>query len=477
MTAWLARAARRQPDALALVQGTNRLAYAELAGLASRRAALLAGMGLRTGDRIMLEVPVTLESAVWLHALLWLGATVVPLGPSLPPGHLEALLQRLMPRAVITSKSTTGALASSHACRDLIFIDAARPLDPVTTPLAPAASDPARVATIVLTSGSSAEPKAVPLTLANHAASSAAVAGRLGAGPGDRWLLCMPLQHIGGLAILFRSVMTGAGAVLMARFDAARFIRQAADEHITLASMVPSMLDAIIRLGDPPPSGLRGIFIGGAPARPALLESARNAGWPILPTWGMTEACSQLATPSPSMAAGMDFTAGPPALPPLAGVEVRTASSGALQVRGPMLFSGYVDDAGSGPDAEGWFTTSDRGIVDREGAVRVLGRIDNVIISGGINVDLDAVARRLRECPLIEDAAAVGIDDPRWGQRVAAAVVPTGQPESRLSDALEAWSREHLPPAERPARWRVVDCIPGSSAGKPLAPAVRALFE
>ena len=492
MTTWLEAAAERRPDALALVQGADRLDYAGLAGQASRRAAMLAGMGLRGGDRVMLESPVTLESAVWLHALVWLGAAVVPIAPSLSSIAAENLLRRLKPRALITYEPTayseTDGLPGEN--EHLIVVDAAQPADLDLAPLAPAAHDPARIATIILTSGSSATPKAVPLTLANHAASAAAIAERIGSAMGsaigsaigstigDRWLLCLPLEHIGGLAVLLRSVMQGHAVALMRRFDPAGVIEQIDAHGITLASLVPSMLDGILKLGKSPPSdNLRAVFVGGAPAAPALMERARDAGWPVLPTWGMTEACSQLATPAPATAAGINFFGKPSvALPPLPGVQVRTAPSGALQVRGPMLFSGYLDDGESGPDAEGWFSTGDRGIVDSDGAVRVLGRIDNVIISGGINVHLDAVAQRLAECPLIQDAALVGIDDPRWGQRVAAAVVAADS-EIGLTEALETWSREHLSPAERPARWRVTDCIPRSSAGKPLAPAVRALFE
>ena len=480
MTIWLQAAAERRPNALALVQGPDRLDYAGLAGQASRRAAMLAGMGLRGGDRVMLESPVTLESAVWLHALVWLGATVVPIAPSLSSIDAENLLLRLKPRALITSGPTayseTDGLPGEND--NLIVVDAAQPVDLGLAPLAPAAHDPSRIATIILTSGSSATPKAVPLTLANHAASVEAIVERLGGASEDRWLLCLPLEHIGGLAVLLRSVMQGHAVALMRRFDPAGVIEQIDAHGITLASLVPSMLDGILKLGKSPPSdNLRAVFVGGAPAAPALMERARDAGWPVLPTWGMTEACSQLATPAPATAAGMNFSGKPSvALPPLPGVQVRTAPSGALQVRGPMLFSGYLDDGESGPDAEGWFSTGDRGIVDSDGAVRVLGRIDNVIISGGINVHLDAVARRLAECPLIQDAAMVGIDDPRWGQRVAAAVVAADS-EIGLIEALETWSREHLSPAERPARWRVTDCIPRSSAGKPLAPAVKALFE
>lgn len=455
------------------------MSYEQLAVHAASRAAMLADLGIRSGDRVMLEVPVTLDSAVWLHALLWLGAATIPVGPGRPRVDTERLLARLNPRAFICAGSKRNAETAARSRRrdDLIVIDSAQSIEPRGTAFAPARCDPGKVATIILTSGSSSTPKAVPLSLANHAASVRAVTDRIGSYPDDRWLLCLPLEHIGGMAILFRSVMTGASVAFMPRFDAAGLLRQISDQRITLTSLVPGMLDAVMKLERRrPSSNLRAAFVGGAPAAPSLLGRARDNGWPVLPTWGMSEAGSQLATPSPETAAGMDFSAEAPALPPVEGVEVRVARSGAMQVRGPMIFSGYLDDSASGPDENGWFTTSDLGRIGADGRVRIFGRIDNVIISGGINVDLDAVAQRLCECPLIDDAAAVGIASPRWGQRVVAAVV-VPKPGNRLADALDAWARDHLQPAERPALWRVVDGIPRSSAGKPMAPSVRALFE
>lgn len=483
MTVWLERLARHHPGVTALVQGSTTLDYAALAGRASRHAAMLESLGVRAGDRVVLEAPVTLQSAVWLHALLWLGAAVVPVAPSRPPDANAVLFERLRPRAIIIANSSADSKSSRPppGSDDCIIIDAEAAIEADVAPAAPAAPDPARVATVMLTSGSSSAPKAVPLTLGNHAASTAAIAERIGAGRADRWLLCLPLEHIGGLAILIRSVILGSAVVMMRRFDAREFMDQIHERRVTLTSLVPSMLDSVLQQGnEPPAASLRAALIGGASTNPSLLESARDCGWPVMPTWGMTEACSQLATPAPEHAAGMDFAAGPsPALPPLPGVEVRIGPSAALQVRGPMLFGGYLDEGTPGPDGCGWFTTGDQGIVEPDGAVRIIGRIDSIIISGGINVHLDAVTQRLLDCPLIRDAALVGIEDSRWGQRVAAAVV-AGGPETGpqpVTEALAAWSRRHLSPAERPARWRIVDHIPRSSAGKPLTPALRALFE
>jgi O-succinylbenzoic acid--CoA ligase len=193
-----------------------------------------------------------------------------------------------------------------------------------------------------------------------------------------------------------------------------------------------------------------------------------------MPTWGMTEAASQLATPEPAEASGLDFESAPGiAGRPLAGVEIRPADGreDELSVRAPMLFDGYLDTRG-GPDSEGWFATGDRGFVDGNGRVRVTGRSADRIISGGENVDARAVERALRASGLVDEACVLGVPDAEWGQRVAAVVVSA-------SDAaeLDAWARAHLEPAERPRVWRRVDALPRTSAGKPDRAALLRLLE
>jgi O-succinylbenzoic acid--CoA ligase len=490
MTAWLAQQAQEHPEAIALIEGRSRLTYANLAEQAARRAAILAAHGVRPGNRVVVQVHTDLQSAIWLHAIIWLGAAAVPVEPKLPPGRMRLLIKQLRPAASIMPEADALRIGASkdesrgengHACP---FIDADQPPAQHVEALAPAAYAPARCATIMLTSGSSSAPKAVPLTLDNHRTSTLAIARRIGMTGADQWLLCLPLEHIGGLAILIRSVICGSAVHLHPRFEPAAVLDDLAENPVTLASMVPAMLQRILeRQAGPASSKLRALLIGGAPAAPWLLRHARNLGWPVLPTWGMTEACSQLATMAPDEAARIDFAEHPGTVGrPLSGVEVRTASSGILQVRGPMLFSGYLGSAGEpdhGPDAEGWFSTGDIGEFVPEGDLRIAGRADEVIISGGVNVNLEAVRQRLGECPQVHDIVLVALEDARWGQRIGAVVQPrdpsadAGQLQAFVAD----WSRARLTPAERPLRWHIVDNIPRSAAGKPLTPACRALLE
>jgi len=483
MSDWLSRAALEHPSAVALDDGDRRLDYRSLAQHAAARAASLQAMGLGFGDRVVLPVRTTIETAIWIHALLWLGAPVIPVSPALHPNDLEAIWRDLRPRGLIADNADWPAASdrSDRSPDDRIVVDARPQTNAETYSQQPPSDNPSRIATVLLTSGSSAAPKAVPLSVRHHEASARAVGQRLGLGAADRWLLALPLNHIGGLAILLRGVIFGSQVVFQRRFEARAFAEGIARHRITLTSMVPSMLDDLMRTDvSRRTTPLRAVLVGGARTDPALLALARRRRWPVIPTWGMTEAASQLATPGSAEAAAMEHNADQaPLLPPLNGVEVRSAPNGRLLVRGPMVFDGYIGEDAPGPDADGWFTTGDRGRIGPDGSVQILGRADDVIISGGLNVHLDSVAQQLAECPLIAQAATVAVDDDRWGQRVAAAVVAAGPVERAegLVESLDCWARQQLAPEERPVRWRIVDRIPRSTTGKPIRPAVATLFE
>jgi len=452
MKPWLASRAALAPDAPALIHDRSALSWAETAREAGRRAAALTGHGVRRGDRVaLIPGPDSLDNALWMHAVWWCAAVLVPLDSRLPAARRAELVRRLGAARVVDLQAS------------------AQPGTPPDAEPRPAADvDPDRPATLLLTSGSTGPPRGVPMTLAQHRASAAAVAQRLGLRADDHWLACLPMTHIGGLAILIRAALTGACVELLDRFDAPRAADIIEARAITWTSLVPTQLaDLLDTRKRPFRHRLRGVLVGGAAAAPELLDRARQMKLPVLPTWGMTEAGSQLATAAPEVAADIDWGAQPGRVgPPLPGVEVRAADDGRLQVRGPMLFSGYFDAYGSpGPDADGWFTTGDHGRLDEHGNVIVLGRADRVLVSGGVNVHLDAVERQLRASAHIADVAVIALPDRRWGQVPGALVVlsPAG-----TVDALSDWCRKHLAPAERPAYIVASDRVPRSSAGKPL---------
>ncbi len=330
-------------------------------------------------------------------------------------------------------------------------------------------------AVVVFTSGSTGRPRGAVLDQAALCASAKAHTAVFGWREDDRWLLSLPTAHVGGLMIVVRSLLARGTIVLGGRkaagsFDAEGVLRTIERHRVTLLSVVPTMLGRLLDRGEGrPPASLRAVLVGGAPASPALMARARRRRWPVFATYGLTEACSQVATQRPRDALGGVGA-------PLPGVEVRIApfdgAGGSVRIRGAMLFDGYLGSEPDAPlvrpfDADGWFDTGDLGVVDGAGRLRVLGRRSDRILTGGENVDPAEVEAAVVEWPGAEAACVVGLDDDEWGERVAAVVVDSGGFEAAGGlAALEEHLRTRLAGFKRPRSWRVVEGLPMAPSGK-----------
>jgi O-succinylbenzoic acid--CoA ligase len=284
----------------------------------------------------------------------------------------------------------------------------------------------------------------------------------------------MPLFHVGGLSILVRSVLFGGPIRLQSRFDAQAVSDALDGGDIAGVSLVPTMLSRLLihRGTRPAPPGLQVVLLGGAAAAPELLARALSAGYPICPTYGLTEASSQVATAAPPRAGTTSTT---PMLP-LRGTEVRILSGhddapsgtpGEIMVRGPTVMRAYLHD----PDAtaralhDGWLRTGDIGHLDADGGLHVLDRRDDLIVSGGENVYPAEIEAVLLEHPAVEDAGVTGIADADLGARVVAWVVaaPGTRPHGEV---LQQHCRTHLAGFKQPREFRFVDGLPRNAAGK-----------
>lgn len=322
----------------------------------------------------------------------------------------------------------------------------------------PEATRPSQADLVVFTSGTSGSPKGVRLTTANVEAAAIASMDHLGHGPDDVWLLAMPLHHVGGLSILARQVCAGGSISMLERFEPEP-VAVAMQGSVTMVSVVPTMLRRLVPLG--PFAGLKAVLVGGGPAPEGLLEEASAAGLPVLPTYGMTETFGQVATLRPGSPIERKAH-------PLPGVALRIEKDGRVAVRGPQVSPGYLGE----PDrVSQWFVTSDLGALDDDGALRVTGRADTVIVTGGENVSPELVEAAIEALEGVSEAVVVGVPDTEWGQLVVCAY--TGRASER--DVL-GLLRASLPPFMVPKRFMKVDAIPRAGIGKPDRSAVEALF-
>ncbi|KKK54406.1 hypothetical protein LCGC14_3085060, partial [marine sediment metagenome] len=304
------------------------------------------------------------------------------------------------------------------------------------------------------TSGTGGRASVVELTYANHIWSAVGSGLRIGIDPADRWLCCLPLHHIGGLAILLRSVLYGT-AVVLERFDPAALVEAVRTGAVTLVSLVPTMLERLLDAGadlDRP----RCVLLGGGPAPRALVERALDAGVMVAPTYGFTEAASQVTTLPPGEARGRPGSAGTPLMP----TEVRIDDEGVILVRGAT-----VAPAEAGPD--GWLRTGDLGQIDDEGHLHPLGRADGVIVSGGENVSPEEVEQVLLAHAAVADAVVVGSQDPEWQWAVSATVVLADGAQASESE-LREFCRRRLASFKVPKAIGFAAGLPRSEEGKLL---------
>jgi o-succinylbenzoate---CoA ligase len=309
---------------------------------------------------------------------------------------------------------------------------------------------------VVVTSGSTGSGRAVLLGASAVEASAAATHDRLG-GPGS-WLLALPVSSIAGLQVLCRSVLAGTRAEVLAKGEplAAAVARMPAGRRY--ASLVPTQLRRHLDDDTQALRSLDAVLVGGAATDPALLDRARAAGVAVVTTYGMTETAGGCV---------YDGT-------PLDGVHLRVTDG--IELAGPTLAMGYrLDPAATGAAfAGGWFRTRDAGSLDADGRLTVTGRLDDVVITGGVNVAPAAVEAALREHPDVADAVVFGRPDPTWGQRVVAAVVPAPGASPELG-ALRAWVTGRLGGPSAPRQLHVLGELPLLHTGKPDRRAVAAL--
>ena len=483
----LARRVAATPGRPALVDaGDGRTwCYRELDGLVSRAVDRLRERAPGT-DRVGTLFAPSPAFVVTFHAAQRLGWTVVGLDRRLPASKLRARAAQAAVDCIVYGPEVDppGDLATPVvAGGDLVdnsnrvTDDTADAADRSTAEHGPVgrSSDPDTTAVVLFTSATTGDPKGVRLTAENLRASAVASAFRLGVSPGERWLCCLPVDHMGGLAPVVRTALYGTTLVVQREFDAEATGRVVAERAVTGVSLVPVQLRRLLDAGAPLPE-LSTVLVGGAPTPDALLERALDAGVPVSPTYGTTETASQIATARPTVARGHPGTVGQP----LYGVDVTvvadgepadTGEHGEIVVDGPTVTPGYLDPARTEAAFCDWgLRTGDAGYRDTDGRLWVVGRRDELVNTGGELVAPQAVVERLCSHPRIEDAAVVGLDDPEWGDRVAALVVPDGGLDAAT---VHEHSAATLAGYERPKTVLLAADIPRTVSGTVDREAVR----
>ena len=480
MTDLLADRVAATPERTALVDAGSgeSWTFRDLDARTDAVAAGLAEAGVSSGDRVGVLAPTCPALVSFHHALARLGAVAVVLHTRQPS---SALRERMRQAGVETLCYDASLEEHAHAADDVLSTALAIDDLPVEGEPSTAAFDPRspeETAVVAFTSGTTGDPKGVRLTTANLRESAEASAYRLGVSPGDRWLCCLPMCHMGGLAPIFRTAVYGTTLVVQRRFDA-RVTPSVIDDHgVTGVSLVPTMLERLLSAEWSPPAHLDTVLLGGAPAREELLDSAAEAGVPVSPTYGTTETASQIATATPAQARDHPGTVGQPLFGTTVrvvddGTPVQRGATGEIVVDGPTVSPGYLDeDATDEAFDDDGLHTGDLGYRDADGRLWVVGRVDDMIVTGGENVAPASVESTLREHPDIEDAAVVGLPDPEWGEAVASLVVGDVIPTT-----VETFCRARLADHEVPKTIAIAESLPRTESDTVDREAVRSMLE
>jgi acyl-CoA synthetase (AMP-forming)/AMP-acid ligase II len=471
------------PERTAVVSGDTRLTTQQLSDLADGGAGVIAGSNAKhvvyvgTGGAML---------PLLIFASARAGLAFTPINYRLAADGIQALIRRLSEPLVIVDSQYRDMLgdAGQQVIDSDEFWAAARDAEP-----APEFADPDAVAIVLFTSGTTAQPKAVELT---HNNLTSYITGSVefdSAEPTDAALICVPPYHIAGVSAALSNLYAGRKMVYLPTFDPREWVRLINAEHVTTATVVPTMLDRIVTVlegggGDDLPS-LRNLAYGGSKVGLPLVRKALELlpGVGFVNAYGLTETSSTIAVLTPEDHRQAQSASDPAVVKrlasvgqPVPGIEVQIrdengtvlgpGQTGELFVRGDQV-SGRYTGIGSVLDADGWFPTRDIATLDGDGYLFIGGRSDDTIIRGGENIAPAELEDVLIEHAHVRDVAVVGVDDPQWGQAIVAVVVPAAGTDPDPEE-LREHVRKSLRGSRTPDRVVFRDELPTNATGKVL---------
>jgi O-succinylbenzoic acid--CoA ligase len=431
----LGQQARRNGSSTACITPFTALTYEEVYSRAAVADRNLESEGISDGDRIGILMDNSLELFLLLHACFERGTVAAPISTRIPTDRLRERLEQIGADTMITGD--TADLPKNPGFR---VLHTEQILEETSVrPVKSSDIDLDGFATVVFTSGSTGQPKPALHTYGNHYFNAAGSNTNIRVSSDDRWMLSLPLYHVGGLAILFRCLLAGAAVVIPSRDE--QVYETMSRYDITHASLVSTQLRRLLSTNLNDINRLHALLIGGSAVPNGLIDAAFDRHLPIHVSYGLTEMSSQVTTTPPGASISELHTSGRT----LPYRKLKIAPDGEVLVRGRTLFAGYLRDGSldRSLDAEGWFHTRDVGHLDDQGCLQVLGRKDNMFISGGENIQPETIETALEQLDSIVRAVVVPVSDEEFGHRPVAFVQWHRHPRSldeihsALADQLE----------------------------------------
>ncbi|PIE81214.1 MAG: o-succinylbenzoate--CoA ligase [Chloroflexi bacterium] len=496
-TDWLTNRTQATPQRTAILIGKQQWTYAELDHMVNSVCCRLQAAGVEPGDFVGVLMPNCLGYVCLIHALARLGATLVPLNTRLTEAELAWQVEHVGCKFVLCQEKDERLRVHSQQ----LTVNHRWLTSHTPGPVHHFPFSSHQLQTVVFTSGTSGNPKGVPLTFNHHLASAMASAYRLGVAPNDVWLSCLPLYHVGGLAVIWRSCLYGTAVNLHPRFILEEVNHALDTLPITLISLVPTMLYRLLETRSHWPAALRLILLGGAAAPEDLVSRANGlerSEWSsvneplsvgnskplVATTYGLTEASSQVATMLPEEVTKKPGSVGKPLLFTSVAIVNENGRSlppnqyGEIVITGPTVMANYFEKdqrlkkkdlhpphQPSTFNRQSSFATGDIGYLDDDSNLWIVQRRSDLIVSGGENVYPAEVEAVLKAHPAVANACVVGLPDAEWGQ-VVAAMVQVAPTHTLSPEELLAYSREHLAGYKQPRQLKFVTELPQTASGK-----------
>ncbi|MCV9888984.1 o-succinylbenzoate--CoA ligase [Metabacillus halosaccharovorans] len=468
---WLKQRAELTPGRLAIKTDEVDLTFWELYQRVQLQIKQLVALNVKKGEHVGVLMKNSVEMIESIHAIFSIGAVAVLLNNRLTRKEIAWQLSDVQAKHLICHEEFLFQVDEEI---NVIIVEKLHKKSSLETDYLMEGYKTDQVATIMYTSGTTGHPKGVMQTFGNHWSSSIGSALNLGINSDDRWLLSVPLFHISGLSILFRSVIYGIGIVLFERFNAEKMNRAIMEDGVTIVSVVTTMLNQMLdKLGNEKyPETFRCMLAGGGPVPRGVLEKAIERKIPVFQTYGMTETASQIVTLSPEYSIKKLGSAGKPLFSCQMkimkdGEDCSAYQEGEILVKGPNITKGYWkrDEATQKAFTEGWFHTGDQGYIDEDGFLFVLDRRSDLIISGGENVYPAEIENVLLSHQAVVDAGVIGIDDEKWGQVPYAFIVSN---RTISHDQLLMYCQNNLARYKVPKGITFLDELPRNASNKLL---------
>ncbi|MFD1361424.1 o-succinylbenzoate--CoA ligase [Lentibacillus salinarum] len=459
---WLSKQAELAPNQTAIERPDgNTCTFLELKNKSQSFARKLSGLGVQNNTKVGILSANHIDMVVAIHALSYLGAVAVLLNIRLTEQELNDQLNDAGVSLVLGQLHDRNLNATFHKFSDVWEL-------PERTGKLQSEIDLDAVFTIIYTSGTTGFPKGVVHTYGNHWWSAVGSMLNLGLRARDKWLAVLPIFHVGGLAILIRSVIYGMPVYLMEHYNRQLVHDAIMTRGVTIASVVTVMVnDLLTLLGDKRyPDTFRCMLLGGGPAPKSLLEQAKAKQVPVFQSYGMTETSSQIVTLSPDDALEKLGSSGKPLFPAQLQINAIGDEVGEIFVKGPMVTQGYFnrEQATNKSIIDGWLATGDLGYTDQDGFLYVVDRRKDLIISGGENIYPTEIESVLASFDGIHEAGVVGKPDKKWGQVPVAFVVR--RQASVSTEAILDFARERLAGYKIPKAIIFLDELPRNASNK-----------